>query len=246
MTDERAARAALNPYWSPPVGPGPYPMERAEMMIIECDADAKELSRITPSFCEPAEHARIKVFFANNSQPPTSLRFYEVGLIQEVFYKGDVVQTIPYIWVSDDLALLGGREYFGMTKLMTDDNGLQIHANQIFGRLSRGGVTMAEASMMLEREATPSELPFPGHASVYERHIPDPNPEKPSLRQLIKLQVQDREIDGRCWLGRGYIETHHPLNSGLDRLALKATGKAWYGIFKWNLPHGDVVEEREV
>ena len=72
---------ALMPVWNSPVGPGPYPMERAEMMIIECEADIDELARVTPEFCEPSGHNRIKIFFANNSQPPTSIGFYEVGLI---------------------------------------------------------------------------------------------------------------------------------------------------------------------
>ncbi len=246
MSQDIPGRGALMPYWNAPIGPAPYPMERAEMMIIECAADADELARITPSFCEPGPGSTVKVFFANNSQPPTSLRFYEIGVIQEVIYEGEAVQTIPYIWVSDDLAMLGGREYFGMTKLLMDDNGLQIHANQVFGRLSRSGVTMAEGSMVLHREAQPEELPFKGLASVYERHIPHPNPDKPSLRQLIKLHVTDRAIDGRCWMGQGYIETRHPLNSGLARLGLQATEQAWYGVYNWNLPNGEIVAEKEV
>lgn len=237
---------ALMPVWNSPVGPGPYPMERAEMMIIECEADIDELSRITPQFCEPSGHNRIKIFFANNSQPPTSMGFYEVGLIQEVKYQGELVQTIPYIWVSDDLALLGGRELFGMSKLLMDDNGLQTYANQVFGRLSRGGVTMAEGSMVLDHIAGPDEAPYAGLPSVFERHIQNPNPEKPSLRQLIKIQISDREVIGNLWVGRGHFEMHHPLNSGLGKLKMSPTERAWYGVFKWNLPYGDIVEEREV
>lgn len=246
MSNDIPGRGALMPYWNPPIGPAPYPMERAEMMIIECAADPAELARITPSFCKPGRNHNVKVFFANNSQPPTSLRFYEVGVIQEVVYQGEPVQTIPYIWVSDDLAMLGGREYFGMTKLLMDDNRLQIHANQVFGRLSRASVVMAEGSMVLHHEAAPDDLPFKGLASVYERHIPNPNPEKPSLRQLIKLHVTDRAIEGRCWQGRGFIDTRHPLNSGLDRLKLTATERAWFGVYNWNLPSGEIVEEKQV
>ena len=99
--------------------------------------------------------------------------------------------------------------------------------------------------MVIERPCSADELPFADRASVYERHIQNPNPEKPSLRQLIKLHVTDRSGDGPLWFGRGHFETHHPLNSGLDRLKLRPSGRAWYGIFKWNLPHGDIVEERE-
>ena len=97
--------------------------------------------------------------------------------------------------------------------------------------------------MVLERIAGDDEFPFAGLPSVYEKFIPNPNPDKPSLRQLIKLTVTDREVLGHCWIGRGHLEVHHPLQSRLDQLALKPTGRAWYGVFRWNLPHGDIVEE---
>ncbi len=245
MTDS-ARRQLVMPVWSSPLGEGPHPMQRAEMMFIECAASGSELKRITPSLCKPADTDRVKVFFANNSQPPNSLRFSEVGVIQEVEYDGERVQTMPYLWVSDDMAMLGGRELFGMPKLLMDDNLLQINANELFGRVARKGVTMLEASMVLERMAEPDDLPFSGLPSVYERHVANPNPAQPSLRQLIRLTVSDREIVGRCWLGRGYLETRHPLSSGLDRLDLRPTGRAWYGVFRWNLPHGDIVAEAEV
>ena len=99
------------------------------MLIIECTADADELARVTPSFCELGQHNRVRVFFTNNSQPPNSLSFREVGLIQEVRYGTETVQTMPYLWVSDDMAMLGGRELFGMPKLLMDDIPVEIHAN---------------------------------------------------------------------------------------------------------------------
>lgn len=245
MTDSDRPQVVM-PVWSSPLGQGPHPMERAEMMFVECTARREELRRITPSLCKPADTDRVKVFVANNRQPPNSLRFSEVGVIQEVEYDGERVQTMPYLWVSDDMAMLGGRDLFGMPKLLMDDNPLQVHANELFGRLARKGVTMLEASMVLERAARPDELPFTGLPSVYERHVPNPNPEEPSLRQLIRLTVSDRDIVGRCWVGRGYLETRHPLSSGLDHLGLQATGRAWYGVFRWNLPHGDIVAEAAV
>ena len=233
------------PVWSPPLGQGPHPMESAEMMIIECEADRDELARITPTRCDPSEKSTVNVFFTNNRQPPNSIRFTEAGILQEVVYRDERMMTIPYIYVSDDMAMLGGRELYGMPKLMMDDCPLRIHANQVFGRVARDGVVMLEGSMALQRRAEPGESPYEGLPSIFERHIPNPNPDKPSLRQLIKLQVTDREIVDHLWFGHGYIETHHPLVSRLDALELSATGRAWYGIFRWNLPPGEIVEEYE-
>ena len=81
-----------------------------------------------------------------------------------------------------------------------------------------------------------------GLPSVFERHIPNPDPEQPSLRQLIRLQVKDRELIDHLWFGRGHIEIRHPLVSRLDLLKLRATGRAWYGKFRWSLPAGEIME----
>ena len=234
------------PVWSSPLGQGPHPMQRAEMMIIECEADRDELARITPSMCEAADTDRVKLFFANNEQPPNSLKFSEAGIFQEVLYRGERVLTIPYLWVSDDMAMLGGRELFGMPKVMMDDYPLRVHANQIFARVARDDVTMLEGSMVLERAAAPGESPYEGLPSVFERHIANPDPDQASIRQLIRLQVEDREVINTLWSGRGHVEVRHPLISRIDRLNLSATERAWYGVFKWNLPFGEIVEERQV
>jgi len=243
MSHDESRTQVVMPVWSPPLGEGPHPMERAEMMLVECRADPDELRRITPSLCEPADASTVLVFFANNRQPPNSLRFTECGIIQQVSWQGAPARTMPYLWVSDDMAMLGGRELFGMPKLLMDDLPLQIHANQLFGRLARYGVTMLEASMVLERAVAKEQLPLPDLPSVYERHIPNPDPGEASRRELIRLSVTDREWAGPCWTGRGHVEVHHPLSSGLDRLQLRATGRAWYATFRWVLPHGEIVAE---
>jgi acetoacetate decarboxylase len=218
-------------------------MDRARMMIIECTASRRELARICPLGCRAAEDTRVRVFFAENSQPPNSLRFTEIGIIQEVRYGRERAQTMPYIWVSDDIAMIGGRELFGMPKLLMDDVAPAMHANQVFGRLARNGVTMMEGSMTLERIAGPQELPFGSVPSVYERCIPNPDPAKPARRELIRLTVGNRRSIGPVWLGSGHVEVHHPLGSGLHRLGLSPTGRAWYGVFSWDLPNGEIVQE---
>lgn len=246
MHDNDNPRQVVMPVWSSPLGQPPHPMERAEMMFVECRADRAELRRITPSLCEPADDDTVLVFFANNRQPPNSLRFSECGIIQQVRWQNQPARTMPYLWVTDDLAMLGGRELFGMPKLLMDDLPLQVHANELSGRVARRGVTLLECSMVLERAAQASELPLPELPSVYERHVPNPDPAGASLRQLIRVQVTDRQLCGPCWFGRGHVEVHHPLGSGLNRLQLAATGRAWYATFQWQLPHGEIVAEAKV
>ncbi|MEC9376029.1 MAG: acetoacetate decarboxylase family protein [Pseudomonadota bacterium] len=244
MTKNYSKSQLVMPIHSSPLGQGPHPMELAEMMIIECKADKDELVRITPSMCDPSDSQTVKVFFTNNRQPPNSIAFTEAGIIQEVIYRGEPSTTIPYIWVSDDMAMLGGRELYGMPKLLMDNHPLEIHSNQIFGQVARAGVVVLQGSMVLERQLEVSESPYKDNLpSVFERHVPNPNPELPSLRQLIRLKIQDRELLDNLWFGRGHIEIHHPLTSCLDLLHLETTGRAWYGKFRWSLPFGEIIEE---
>jgi acetoacetate decarboxylase len=238
--------ASVMPIWTPPFGQPPYPMERAEMLFIEFEANREEIERITPEPFEPATHNRLKAFFADNRQPPVSFGFHEVAIVQEVYFEGKKAFTIPYIWVSDDLAMLAGRELYGMTKLLCDKDKLRVHANQIYGALARDGVTMMEGSMVVEREAEPDEFPFDGSPFAFERHVPSIEPGGPSLRQVIWAEITELAAPERCWFGDGHLEIRHPLLSGLKRLEPIKPLSATYGVYSWMLDWGKVVHQEEV
>ena len=238
--------ASVMPIWTPPFGQPPYPMERAEMLSIEFEADRKEIERITPEPFKPAKHNRLKAFFADNRQPPVSFEFHEGGIVQEVSFEGEKAFTIPYIYVSDDLAMLAGRELYGMTKLLCDKDKLRVHANQIFGELARDGVTMMEGSMVAEREAAPEEFPFDGSPFALQRHVPSIEPDGPSLRQVIWAEITELAAPERCWFGNAHLEIRHPLISGLKRLEPIKPLYGTYGVYSWMLNWGKVVHQEEV
>ena len=169
-----------------------------------------------------------------------------MAIVQEVYFEGKKAFTIPYIWVSDDLAMLAGRELYGMTKLLCDKDTLRVHANQIYGALSRDGVTMMEGSMVVEREATPGELPFDGSPFAFERHVPSMEPGGPSLRQIVWAEITELAAPERSWFGDGHLVIHHPLLSGLKNLETIKPLTATYGVYSWNLEWGTVLHQEEV
>lgn len=229
------------PVWSPPFGEPPYPMLSAELLMVQFEADRKEIERITPAPLEPADHNRLTAFVGQCTQLSHSLAYHEVAILQEVSYEGRSATTIPYIWTSTDTALVAGRDLYGMPKLLCDDEPLHKAANEIVGRLHRSGTLMLELSMVIDGEAAVETLPLGPHFAMV-RHIPSPDPQVPALRQLIWVELEDFACHG-AWQGRGHVRVVNPLSSGLARLKPAAVVGAWYGTFAWSLPFAKILWE---
>lgn len=236
-----AGRGRLMPRWSPPFGGPPFPMVSAELLLVEFEADPDELRRITPAPLEVADHPRVSAFVARCSQPSHSLSYHEVAIIQPVVHEGEAAVTVPYIWTSTDTALLAGRELYGMPKMLCDDGQLRIHGNEVVGDLRRNGTLMLELAMVIDEVAPIESLPF-GDRFTFVRYLPSPDPEWPDLCQHLWIRLEDFTLHS-CWGGRGSVRVHHPLSSGLDRLAPGAVTGAWYGTFSWVLPWARVLSE---
>lgn len=237
----KARRGLLMPVWSPPFGPAPYPMLRAELLLVQFEAEPDEIARITPAPLRPAGHNRLAAFVGRCSQPTHSLSYHEVAIVQPVEHEGRSGVTVPYIWTSTDTAMLAGRELYGMPKMLCDDGSLRKHANEVTGDLRRNGNLMMELSIALDRSAELAELPF-GPDFTFVRHIPSPDPEWPDIKQLLWIRLQNFNMHW-CWAGRGHIAIHHQLSSGLDALRAREVTGAWYGEFSWDLPHAKVLKE---
>lgn len=231
------------PNWSPPFGPPPYPMLSAELLMVEFETDRAEIERITPDPLEAADHNRLIAFIGDNSQLSHSLSYHEAAILQPVHYEGKSAITVPYIWTSTDTALIAGRELYGMPKLLCDHGTLAVHANRVAGDAARGGLSMMELSMIIEREGALDELPF-GANWTFVRHIPSPDPDWPHLRQLVWAELQDFEMR-ECWMGKGWARFAHPDSSGLDRIPPERVTRAWYGKFSWTLGWAKILKQWE-
>lgn len=234
-------RGNLMPVWSPPFGTAPYPMLKAELLLVEFEVDPDELRRITPAPLEPAPHNRVSAFVARCSQLSHSLSYHEVAIVQPVSYQGRAAVTVPYIWTSTDTAMLAGREIYGMPKMLCDDDSIRKSGNELAGYLRRNGNLMLELSMALDGPAGIETLPF-GPEFTFVRHVPSPDPDWPDLKQLLWISLQDFRMHW-CWSGRGHVRIHHSFSSGLGRLAPGAVTGAWYGEFSWILPWAKVLKE---
>lgn len=241
---DTGTRTVCQPVWTPTFGPPPYPMVCAELLMVEFEADRAEIERITPAPFEPAPHNRLVAFVGDNMQLPITMGFHEAAILQRVFYQGREAITIPYIWVSNDVAMVAGRDLYGMPKMLCDADSLQKSGSEIVGRASRAGNLLYELSMTMQAIAGPTDAPIiPDFAFV--RHIPSPDPDVPAWRQLIWTTLTDFKCD-ICLSGRGFIRLGNPMSSGLDRLAPRAVTGAWYGKFSWVLGDAKILYEDRV
>lgn len=241
---ETSLRTACQPFWTPMFGPPPYPMVRAEMLMVEFEADRAEIERITPAPFEPAPHNRLIAFIADNFQPPITMEFHEAAILQPVRFGGREALTIPYIWVSNDTAMIAGRDLYGMSKMLCDHEKLQKVGNEVSGKAHRYGNLLYELSMATHAHCPPTESPLiPEFAFL--RHIPSPDPERPALQQLVWASLTDFQCE-MCLRGRGWMRVGNPMNSAIDRLAPKAVTGAWYGTFSWVLGDGKILHEQHV
>lgn len=236
-----APRGTLMPVWSPPFGTAPFPMLKAELLLVEFEADPAEIRRITPAPLAPAPHNRLSAFVGRCSQLSHSLSYHEVAIIQPVTHAGRAGVTVPYIWTSTDTAMLAGREIYGMPKLICDDDSIRKSGNELTGYLRRNGTLMMELSMVIDGPAAPATLPF-GPEFTFVRHLPSPDPDWPDIKQLLWISLTDFKVHA-CWGGRGHVQMHHPLASGLPALKPGAVTGAWYGEFSWVLPWAKVLKE---
>ena len=234
-------RGMLVPHWSPPFGPAPYPMLRAELVLVEFEADPAEIDRITPAPLRRAPHNRLSAFVGRCSQLTHSLSYHEVAIIQPVEYEGRRGVTVPYIWTSTDTAMLAGRELYGMPKMICDDDAIRKHGNELAGYLRRGGDLMLELSMCIDRAGDPLTLPF-GPEFTFVRHFPSPDPEWPATRQLVWISLTDFKVHA-CWQGRGHVQFHHGFSADLAALRPDRVTGAWYGEYSWTLPAAKVILE---
>jgi len=244
MTSE-SREGFVAPLASPPYGPPPYEMVNCKMLLVEFESPRIEIERLTPAPLEPARNHNLYAFIADNCQPPASMHFHEAAILQQVSYQGRQAVTVPYIWTSNDTAMLAGREVYGMGKLMCDpDPPVRIEANEVFGEVRRFGQTMFKLNLVLERRAEDKELPF-GTSWVFVRKIPSPDPNRPGLRQVVWIQLTDF-VKKELWAGRGWADFQYPSSSGIHSIKPSVVTNAWYGQFSWVLGWGEILKEEQV
>jgi acetoacetate decarboxylase len=232
-----------SPLTCPPYNPPPYPVEDAKLVIVRFKADPTMVARLVPEPLEPVGDGTVTAFIGDIWQINGPGAYHEGGISIGVRYKGVTGSYMPFLLTSTDDALLVGREVFGMPKLMCDEGRISIDGNARRANLVRRGDEIINLSVNLERPVQGEKL-LPVHR-FFIKKIASPDPEWPSLRQVIYQQLASHKA--RCgYIGRGWVKLSG--NTAIDLTSLAPTGivDAAYVEASWDVPPSKVLLEEKV
>ena len=232
-----------SPLSSPPYNPPPYPVEDAKLVIVRYKADAGAIAKLVPQPLEPVGDGIVTAFIGDIWQINGAGEYHEGGVSVGVRYKGITGSYMPFLLTSTDDALLVGREVFGMPKLMCDAGRIWIEGNARRASLVRRGDEILNLGVNLERRVEGEKL-LPVHR-FFLKKIASPDPEWPSLRQVIYQKLTDHKA--KCaYMGRGWVKTGG--NTALDLTAISSMGvlEAAYVEASWDVPASKVLLEEKI
>jgi acetoacetate decarboxylase len=235
--------AYSSPLLCPPYNRPPYAVEDAKLVIVRFNADPAAIAKLVPQPFEPVGDGIVTAFIGDIWQINGPGDYHEGGVSVGVRYKGVTGSYMPFLLTSTDDALLVGREVFGMPKLLCDDGRVWIDGNARRASLVRRGDEILNLSVNLEKRVEGEKL-LPVHR-FFLKKIASPDPEWPSLRQVVYQQLTDHKA--KCaYTGRGWAKVSG--NTAIDLTSIAPTGvvEAAYVEASWDVPASKVLLEEKV
>ncbi|OGP71772.1 MAG: hypothetical protein A2W09_02925 [Deltaproteobacteria bacterium RBG_16_50_11] len=232
-----------SPFWSPPYGPPPYPVEDAKLVIVRYEADPAAVAGFVPKPLEPLGNGLVSAFVGEMWQSRGPGAYLEGGLAVGVRYKKSVSSHTIALLTSQDEALFVGREVFGHPKLLCDPGTVCIEGNGRRATLRRRGDEILAVAVNLEELGGGAQMLTKDRYFV--KMIPSPDPKWPSLRQVIYQKMEDHKLR-MAFRGRGWIRLGGNVSIDLTPLRPYKILEAWYIEASWNVPPAKVVEEEKI
>jgi acetoacetate decarboxylase len=227
-----------NPIISPLYPPPPIIWKDVEVLLVLYETDEENIWKVIP---EPLEVAGNKVI-AWISYFPASTQgtFYEAALYVQVKYGNYVGVYEPFLYVTSEVPLCGGREIWGYQKklanitLRRDPNiGIAV------GEVERGGVKIIKAFTHMERAASFDELPFGPIFSL--KYIPPSEEGGKPFAELIVVDGGERKVK-YLFAGKSTLILEKSEADPTYILEPKRVIAGYYGILETlTLPYGKVV-----
>ncbi len=167
---------------------------------------------------------------------------YSEGIVAlATTFHGEPGQYNVVNWVTQEEALIRGREVYGMPKKLAKVTMSRFLPGQQVGQgtviksiVERHSCNVITASLKLERKIDPRELPSFGVFYLL-RVIPSPDPSVPDIKQLLKLAVNSVQISD-VWQGQASLEFHDSQNEEIEAVKPLEVTSGYYFSIRWILP----------
>ena len=133
-------------------------LENAEMLTVLWETKEEIIKNLLPSPLKPIDRPIAFAFIAKYSSTNQGLPYYEGALILRCQFKGEMGNYYLAMPVTDDRAMIGGREIFGFPKKMANVN-LNRSGNKVQGYSERLGVRNIEVNANLTGKFNDPETP---------------------------------------------------------------------------------------
>lgn len=221
------------PLGSPAYSPPPYTFRNAQLLIVFFEPDRDAALAEVPEPLELAPNSLAGVWFLD-SPMASGATYYEGAIILQTRYEDITGWYTPYIWGEPDEPLFVNRELYGWPEMTCDPGALEKRSNIVEGAINRKSELLMRASVFIQREGKPEELP-----NMYDwlqmRKFSSPIPERPPLRQLIYMRHPEVNIH-ELWAGRGSVELADSPQFAIGKLQPRRILSGYYMRLTFVLP----------
>lgn len=134
-----------------------YDFYDAEMVYVLFRTDPDVVKQIVPEPLKPSAEPYATAFVARYPKTSFGSVYNEAALFVTAEYGGEMGGYCLAMPVTEDMALIGGREIFGFPKKIADEISLEKTENGVRGRCVRRGVELMDLSMPFEEEVEPEK-----------------------------------------------------------------------------------------
>ena len=227
-----------NPIISPLYPKPPIIWPGAEVQLILYETDEENVAKVIPEPLEP--NGNKVIAWISHFPVSTQGRFYEAALYVQVrFDKYEGIYE-PFLYVTNEVPLTGGREIWGYQKKLANIS-LTLEREYVRGVVERAGVKIIEAITVLERTAKIEELPFGPIFSL--KYFPPAEEGGKPFAQLVLTEGKLQPRPGQFFGGRGSIRFERSEIDPTYILESKRIIAGYFGIVDAELPLGKVVYE---
>jgi len=130
----------------------------AEMAMVLFRTDPDVIKRIIPEPLKPLAEPIAMAFMAKYPKTNFGSVYNEAALFLLVEYGGELGGYCLTMPVTEDMALIGGREIFGFPKKIADEISLERTENGVKGRYVRRGIELMKLSMSFDEEVEANKV----------------------------------------------------------------------------------------
>lgn len=175
----------------------------AVMVVAMFRTDVEVVKRVLPPPLEPDPVPLGSAYVAEFHRTNFGVTYNEAALFISAQYKGELGNYCLSMPVTNDMALIGGREVYGFPKKMAEKISVERRGNKVTGVCIRKGIPIITIKVNLTGPGEPEAFPAIGPNYLF-KYFEDPRLDRFDYNP--RLVKQYNEIDwGKVELGEGEL-----------------------------------------